>query len=229
MKFLDPQEKLILDLKEEIRRLRTENKKLRSNILTAPASTEKSILHHNKHNNIENFDDNNSINSDNNSNISRAYSAHSSLDKERIQFKPKNGGKIYGSKMTTSQSEYMKKLSPLKNKKIIYKQTKKEMTKEEALNMLDEIRAQKYRNQISTQYTATDQQELYEQQEDDNGSLGTLGSSGSRASAMELEDLVRRRATGPMIFRGQWVNIYSTYIVHMYIYIYIYVDISMVL
>lgn len=38
VKFLDPQEKLILDLKQEIKRLKNENKKLRSNILTAPAS-----------------------------------------------------------------------------------------------------------------------------------------------------------------------------------------------
>ena len=37
MKFLDPHEKLVFELKDEIRRLRHENKKLRSNIATAPA------------------------------------------------------------------------------------------------------------------------------------------------------------------------------------------------
>ena len=39
VKFLDPQEKLILDLRHEIKRLRNENKKLRSTLLTAPAGT----------------------------------------------------------------------------------------------------------------------------------------------------------------------------------------------
>ena len=37
VKFLDPHEKLVVELKDEIRRLRTENKRLRSNIATAPA------------------------------------------------------------------------------------------------------------------------------------------------------------------------------------------------
>lgn len=36
VKFLDPQQKIILELKTEIKRLRHENSKLRSNILTAP-------------------------------------------------------------------------------------------------------------------------------------------------------------------------------------------------
>lgn len=36
VKFLDPQEKLILDLREEIKRLKVENTKLRSTIVTAP-------------------------------------------------------------------------------------------------------------------------------------------------------------------------------------------------
>lgn len=40
IKFLDPQEKLIIDLKDEVRRLRQENKKLRSTMLTAPSSSE---------------------------------------------------------------------------------------------------------------------------------------------------------------------------------------------
>jgi hypothetical protein len=38
VKFLDPQEKLILNLKDEIKRLRFENDRLRSTLLTAPAS-----------------------------------------------------------------------------------------------------------------------------------------------------------------------------------------------
>ncbi len=37
---MDPQEKLILDLKDEIKRLRHENKRLRSTIVTAPSSSD---------------------------------------------------------------------------------------------------------------------------------------------------------------------------------------------
>lgn len=39
MKFLDPHEKIVIELKDEIRRLRHENQKLRSNIASAPAAT----------------------------------------------------------------------------------------------------------------------------------------------------------------------------------------------
>lgn len=39
VRFLDPQEKLILDLREEIKRLKMENKHLRSTIMTAPAGS----------------------------------------------------------------------------------------------------------------------------------------------------------------------------------------------
>eukprot|EP00981_Chlorochromonas_danica_P008503 scaffold2205_cov183-Ochromonas_danica.AAC.28 len=37
VKFLDPQQKLILDLKDEVRRLRHENRQLRSTLITAPS------------------------------------------------------------------------------------------------------------------------------------------------------------------------------------------------
>jgi hypothetical protein len=188
MKFLDPQEKLILDLKEEIRRLRNENKKLRSNLLTAPASGEKALGRLSE-------DEDSSV-------MSRAYSAHSSLDKERLQFKPKNGGKIYGGKLHTSNSDYIKKLSPIKKRKGTQK-AKREMTKEEALRMLDEIRAATIAKQHQQSGGMPMQQSFRgELAEDDTASLGSLGSS-KRQSATELEDLVRRRATGPMIFRGE--------------------------
>eukprot|EP01035_Chromulina_nebulosa_P020602 gene20602-26712_t len=39
VKFLDPQEKLITELREEIKRLRLENKKLRSSLLSAPSDS----------------------------------------------------------------------------------------------------------------------------------------------------------------------------------------------
>lgn len=40
IKFLDPQERLIVDLKDEIRRLRQENQRLRSTLVTAPSGSE---------------------------------------------------------------------------------------------------------------------------------------------------------------------------------------------
>lgn len=43
VKFLDPQEKLILDLKSEIKRLRVENCELRNHLVTAPSSTSLSL------------------------------------------------------------------------------------------------------------------------------------------------------------------------------------------
>jgi hypothetical protein len=43
VRFLDPQQKLILDLKDEIRRLKHENRKLRSTLLTAPAGDGKML------------------------------------------------------------------------------------------------------------------------------------------------------------------------------------------
>lgn len=189
MKFLDPQEKLILDLKEEIRRLRNENKKLRSNLLTAPASGEK---HHSSggFGGGRNSDDESSV-------MSRAYSAHSSLDKERIQFKPRNGGKIYGSKMNASQSDYLKKLSPIKRRS--GSKPKREMTKEEALRMLDDIRAATHKRTAATNAASNTAPLL---REIDEESLGSGVSSSKRQAAAEMEDLIRRRATGPMIFRG---------------------------
>lgn len=183
MKFLDPQEKLILDLKEEIRRLRHENKKLRSNLLTAPASGEKM-------GGGRNSDDESSV-------MSRAYSAHSSLDKERLQFKPRNGGKIYGSKMNSSQSDYLKKLSPIKPRKSAGKpKREREMTKDQALRMLDDMRA-------ATLARANANASTNHRADNDEESVGGGSvSSGKRQAAAEMEDLVRRRATGPMIFRG---------------------------
>jgi cell division septum initiation protein DivIVA len=180
MKFLDPQEKLILDLKEEIRRLRNENKKLRSNLLTAPSSGEKARLSE---------DEDSSV-------MSRAYSAHSSLEKERIKFKPRNGGKMYGTKMHGSKSDFIRKLSPLKGHKSSNRPPKREMTKDEALQMLDDMRAANLAKQFAGSRLEQDGM-----QEDGTGDEGSLGSA-SKASRMELEDVVRRRASGPMVFRG---------------------------
>ena len=41
-RFLDPQVKLVLELRDEIKRLRDENKQLRSSILTAPSGSQTS-------------------------------------------------------------------------------------------------------------------------------------------------------------------------------------------
>ena len=189
MKFLDPQEKLILDLKEEIKRLRNENKKLRSNLLTAPASGEKLGR-------AQSDDENNSV-------MSRAYSAHSSLEHERLQFKPRNGGKIYGTKMNSSQSDYIKKLSPIKRKRA--SKPERKMTKKEALEMLDTMRAERLMRSRA-QAAAGPQGARGGVRQDYDDDVSSIGSASNyalqRPAANEMDDLVRRRATGPMIFRG---------------------------
>jgi len=198
MKFLDPQEKLILDLKEEIKRLRNENKKLRSNLLTAPASGEKLGR--------QSDDENNSV-------MSRAYSAHSSLERERLQFKPRNGGKIYGTKMNSSQSDYIKKLSPVKRRRA--GKPERKMTKKEALQMLDNMRADRLAKSAAGQHghhhggggggggPGGARAGLRQGYDDDVSSIGSASSyQQQRQQASEMDDLVRRRATGPMIFRG---------------------------
>lgn len=195
MKFLDPQEKLILDLKEEIKRLRNENKKLRSNLLTAPASGEKLGRQ---------SDDESSV-------MSRAYSAHSSLERERNQFKPRNGGKVYGTKMHSSQSDYIKKLSPIKRKRA--NKPERKMTKKEALEMLDTMRAERLaqaRAQAAGAGTGGPHGArggLRQDYDDDVSSMGSAsGYTQQRPAASEMDDLVRRRATGPMIFRGDSIK-----------------------
>lgn len=115
LKFLDPQQKLILDLKEEIKRLRHENRKLRTNLLTAPASGEKVLLHLEVNDELEYRSAQN-----------RVYSAHSILAKKKNQnkFKTKNGGKVYG----------IQKLSPIK----YHKMTKQELYGKEVMSLLAE-------------------------------------------------------------------------------------------
>jgi hypothetical protein len=82
IKFLDPQERIILDLKDEIKRLKLENKKLRSTLLTAPAATNTSINNNNNNNSDSNllaidhhFSPHNSGHNNNNNNNIRASSA----------------------------------------------------------------------------------------------------------------------------------------------------------
>ena len=82
LKFLDPQQKLILDLKDEIKRLRFENRKLRTNILTAPASGEKIQLYSELQGET-----------DYRSTEHRIYSAHSILSKKK-NVKQKNVKKL---------------------------------------------------------------------------------------------------------------------------------------
>jgi len=82
VKFLDPQEKLILDLREEVKRLRVENKQLRSNITTAPGSIT---------GNIDDDDDENSVGSV--KVIRRTVSAQDNVNRARGNKNKKNGGK----------------------------------------------------------------------------------------------------------------------------------------
>jgi hypothetical protein len=144
MKFLDPQEKLIIDLKEEIRRLRNENKKLRNNLLSAPTSGDKMSHGHGHgqgHTHLSHLSD------DERSATAEGYSTHSALDRQRLKFKPKNGGAVYPARMHISPSDYMKKklaLSPLRGSKGSnggYGSPDRALTQAESLEMLDTMRA----------------------------------------------------------------------------------------
>lgn len=108
VRFLDPQEKLIIHLREEIKRLRDENNQLRVTLLTAPAGTsdagiENSVRRGNDHLNLKananfNLNNMNDIFESVNSNIMRTSTSFPTIQKQQHQALPaqRHGKQIKG-------------------------------------------------------------------------------------------------------------------------------------
>ncbi len=179
MKFLDPHDKLILDLRDEIKRLKNENKKLRSTILTAPASGEKGSYFSGEETSPSRH---------------RAISAHSSLVSHKAVARKSPTKRKKAPKMKSSHSDFMaeyghriKSLSPTKNRSVTKRSASLAQVDHSTRPILELSREDEDHSVLDDL---------------DDGELSS-GSSRKKMSQAQLEDLVRRRAVGPMVFKGK--------------------------
>jgi len=235
MKFLDPHEKLVIELKDEIRRLRHENKKLRSNIATAPAVTGDN----DSKNRLDEADMDGSGHGISLYNPpKRAISAEDTThlrrkplesSRESLNFKP-----AAQQPQQLLQSKIRQEIHQLKSKLAVNKRTKPGRVGKTAADSAADIFSVKipahhvkgasspnkskatkdvsyFRKQLEQQLQAqrsSTPEENFENDsdgEDDCGDKSIDSSSSStrrKMSKVQLEDVIRRRAVGPMIFKN---------------------------
>jgi hypothetical protein len=206
VKLLDPHDRLIVDLRDEIKRLRNENKKLRSTIVTAPSSGEKSSSLFGPAGGGHFSDDDSATSSS--SRQRRAISAHSSLGMQQnkvvgrklLSPTKKSKSAQIASKMKNSNSDFLAEYgrgirkSPVKQLKSMKRSVSNfvERSTEPILEMSGEEDALSYLN--------------HNDDDDDNNSLQSNSSNSSKKmSQVQLEELVRRRAVGPMVLKNKGV------------------------
>ena len=216
LKFLDPQQKLILDLKDEIKRLRNENIKLRRTISTTAPSTA------DNNNNI----DNNSMNNDN---------IISELNEEIIDIENKQIESVHNLINTTKNKNLVNSITGgriyakvYKNQKIVPKDGKISKIDLYGHEVMQLLASNSTGNSFSSNSSMNYSYDSYNSNIDnlsDNGSNSenndhhSISSTKSRSSkssrrnkavlinhdpnSEEIHDLVRRGATGPLIFRNR--------------------------
>ena len=219
LKFLDPQQKLILDLKDEIKRLRNENIKLRRTISTTAPST---ADNNQNNNNI----DNNSMNNDN---------IISELNEEIIDIENKQIESVHNLINTTKNKNLVNNITGgriyakvYKNQKIAPKDGKISKIDLYGHEVMQLLASSSTGNSFSSNSSMNYSYDSYNSNIDnlsDNGSNSenndhhSISSTKSRSSkssrrnkaflinhdpnSEEIHDLVRRGATGPLIFRNR--------------------------
>ncbi len=198
VKFLDPQEKLILDLKQEIKRLKVENKKLRSTLLTAPVSSS----HY--YNNV--FSDHEDEGNSNSPSYHRAMSAHGQIRSNappaqqdharRLKNQRTNLGekkKKFGpnSKMKSSQSELLAK----------YPQLNSIIQRDPKINK--SIEKLESGNRLRPQFKSILEQIPNQSKNRDSFEGNPTDGVKKRLSVDLLDEMIHRRAPGPLIFKDK--------------------------
>jgi hypothetical protein len=179
VKFLDPQEKVIVELKHEIKRLKVENRKLRTTLLTAPSTL--SLNHHGF------SDDEATVLS---SPSFRALSAHNI-----------RGGSKLSSQQELIDRRKKNKQQPGKSKKIKksdifakYPQLNSILQKEQKQrggNVDSRLRPQL--KSVIDSYTSLNSESSVRDSVNDGPKR--------RISVEVLDEMVHRRASGPLIFK----------------------------
>eukprot|EP01038_Epipyxis_sp_PR26KG_P004520 gene4520-6385_t len=189
VKFLDPQEKLILDLREEIKRLKNENKKLRSTMLTAPTSGDKQSYFAN-------------IINEDKFHHNRPSSASPDIRKSNHHKKllTKNNMKI--NKKSTKSNIDLKKYKPLSPIK------KKSIQPQKSNSLPNIINKQQNESTKSILFSNQNNHNNNYDINDDNDNNSLNGndqmspSKLKKMSMIQLEDVVARRGLGPRIFKN---------------------------
>lgn len=202
VKFLDPQEKLILELKDQIKRLRNENKKLRSTLLTAPASTsDKSLL--------GNFSPTREGDNEESSPMARASSAHGFRDRDFSQHSIAHGSPI---RKKPNNAAALKKKKKQKQPEIFYKYPQlQKILKDEPLEVSSPPKSRNTAASHAHQRPAgkpsvlasSEQDSLLEVMNHDHHDSpgGGSTSSKSKIKVEVLDEMVHRRAPGPLIMK----------------------------
>lgn len=194
VKFLDPQEKLILDLKQEIKRLKSENKKLRTTLLTAPASSSQQFA---------TFSDEEA------SPFARASSAR---NHRQIEKNPKKGkqnvlpsGK--NSKVKIMKSDFLARYPQLQN--ILKKEQQISLHHQKVSNTesTPQILNDDVRGRFRPHYKSV-VENLVRSSSDPPNILSPRSEvhqsdPKKRMSVEALDEMVHRRAPGPMIFKDK--------------------------
>jgi hypothetical protein len=191
VKFMDPQEMIILDLKQEIKRLKVENKKLRANMLSAPTSTSNTV-HRGGFSDDEGSP----------SRLERAHSAQSNRTLDKLGVRPnkkKTTDKgflppIKASSKRTAKSEILSKYPQLQ--KILKKEEVQSLTGKNEFSRSTE----RLRPQFKSVVTNPETKSVFD---DEPSSVLTAEqqSPKKRMSVEALDELVHRRAPGPLIFK----------------------------
>jgi hypothetical protein len=202
VKFLDPQVKLILDLKDEIKRLRNENKRLRSTMVTAPSSTSDSIGDH-----FAPFDETDSP-------LKRASSANGFDDRVRQNGYRKSKQSLLSNNKKKKQAPKPKKKQP----EIFYKYPQLQNILKEELKKGKNVRDSSDKNSIQSigSYQSRNNRGAPQSQgpsaslllesepsfaHDDGRSVES--SSRHKVNLDILDEVIHRKAGGPMVFKDK--------------------------
>jgi len=207
LKFLDPQQKLIFDLKDEIKRLRHENIKLRHTISTAPSTADGNNIILELNENIIDIENkqiesvHNLINTTKNKNLSN-------LNKM-------SGGRIYG-KLYGNQKVELKE-SKISRVGLYGHEVMQLLASSSDGSINGSSRSSlNYNDESNNNHSASSTTSIDNMSDNgsnsDNNDYHSISSTSSRLrrkiinhdpNSEEIHDLVRRGPTGPIIFRNR--------------------------
>lgn len=195
VKFLDPQQKLIMDLRTEIMRLRHENKQLRSTVVTAPSSGE-----HLGEVNSPGAGSLHGVHLYRQTNSAQDHGSEYSVVSDHRSVKL-NAQKRNGKKMRASQSDFIRgmprRISPLKHAtKVRKKNVRTGLVKDKGLTK-GPLSPQKF----PRRGPRADPLEFCPLQEEEGEDGSVTSSSSRRIPQKEMDELIHRQATGPMVFK----------------------------
>jgi hypothetical protein len=180
VKFLDPQEKVIVELKHEIKRLKLENRKLRTTLLTAPSTL--SLNHHGF------SDDDASVLS---SPSFRALSAHNNRTGSKLSSQQELIDRRKKNKQQPGKSKKVKKSDIFVKYPQLNSILQKEQKQQHAGNV--DLRLRPQLKSVMDSYTSLNSEPSVRDSVNDGPKR--------RISIDVLDEMVHRRASGPLIFK----------------------------